>query len=113
MRIGKGNSKGMGGMTKGNSIMVNNLVRQKAFKDPNKIFVGNLNFTTTTDDLKNLCKQYGEVAHVKLVKNHYTGNSKVSIGEMVSTSQLNLSYCTICVDIFSAGVRFCAVLQPH
>lgn len=77
MRVGKGNSKGMGGMLKGNSILQHDSFRKSTQTDPNKIFLGNLDFGTTVDEIEAFVGQYGEVAHIKLVKNHYTGRSKV------------------------------------
>lgn len=72
MKVGTGNGKGNGGMLKTNSIMVNNLQRRNTLKDPNKVFIGGLNNNTTKADLRELCKNYGDVVHVKLVMNYYT-----------------------------------------
>jgi RNA recognition motif-containing protein len=60
----------------GNSIFVSDAARKKSLHDPNKVFLGNLNWNVTALELKTLCRRFGDVAHVKVVKNHYTGNSK-------------------------------------
>lgn len=41
-----------------------------------KIYVGNLSYTTTEDDLRTLFAQAGPVASVTLIKDRDTGNSK-------------------------------------
>jgi RNA recognition motif-containing protein len=41
-----------------------------------KLYVGNLPYTTTEDNLRTLFAQAGQVASVALVKDHETGNSK-------------------------------------
>ncbi len=41
-----------------------------------KLYVGNLSYTTTEDDLRNLFAQAGTVASVELIKDRDTGNSK-------------------------------------
>lgn len=40
------------------------------------IYVGNLNFDTTEDDLKQAFEQYGQVESVKIISDRYTGRSK-------------------------------------
>lgn len=40
------------------------------------IYIGNLNWSTTTDELRNLFSQYGEVASVNIVNDKFTGRSK-------------------------------------
>ena len=40
------------------------------------IYVGNLPYTITENDLKNLFSEYGEVQAVKLIINHETGRPK-------------------------------------
>lgn len=77
MRVGKGNSKRGGGMLTGNSIMRENRRRRAELRDPSKIFVGNLAWNTTREDLFDFCSSYGDVAHVKIVRNHITRKSKV------------------------------------
>lgn len=41
-----------------------------------KLFVGNLAWRTTEDDLKKIFEQYGAVLSVKIVLDQYTGKSK-------------------------------------
>lgn len=41
-----------------------------------KIFVGNLAWQATEDDLKSLFEQYGAVVSVKIVSDQYTGRSR-------------------------------------
>ena len=41
-----------------------------------KLYVGNLSYTTTDDDLRTLFAQAGTVASVALIKDRYTGTSK-------------------------------------
>jgi cold-inducible RNA-binding protein len=42
----------------------------------NKIYVGNLSFDTTTEDLESFFSQYGEFEDVKLITDRETGRSK-------------------------------------
>jgi RNA recognition motif-containing protein len=42
----------------------------------NKIYVGNLSFDTTTEDLEEHFGQYGEFEEVKLISDRETGRSK-------------------------------------
>ncbi len=41
-----------------------------------KIYVGNLNYTTTEDELQNLFSQYGAVTSTNIVMDRYTNQSK-------------------------------------
>jgi RNA recognition motif-containing protein len=41
-----------------------------------KLYVGNLSYSTTEDDLRTLFSQAGEVESVELIKDRDTGNSK-------------------------------------
>lgn len=41
-----------------------------------KLYVGNLSYTTTEDDLRSLFSKAGEVASVAVIKDRDTGNSK-------------------------------------
>jgi RNA recognition motif-containing protein len=41
-----------------------------------KIYVGNLTYATTEDALRSLFVQYGTVASVRLITDHYSGVSK-------------------------------------
>src|SRR5574338_1125298 len=40
------------------------------------LYVGNLSWTMTEDDLRNLFEQYGTVTSIKIVKDRETGRSK-------------------------------------
>ncbi len=40
------------------------------------IYVGNINYQATEEDLNNLFSQYGEVNSVKIIKDRETGRSK-------------------------------------
>eukprot|EP00622_Pseudochattonella_farcimen_P003741 FR738980.1.p1 GENE.FR738980.1~~FR738980.1.p1 ORF type:complete len:196 (+),score=8.80 FR738980.1:84-590(+) len=60
----------------GNKIMEANRLRIQAFEDPNKLFVGNLAWNTTKQELQAFCETIGPVSHVKIVKNRYTGLPK-------------------------------------
>lgn len=41
-----------------------------------KIYVGNLNYDTTEDSLRNMFANYGEVVSVSLIADKYTGRSR-------------------------------------
>ncbi len=41
-----------------------------------KIFVGNLPFSTTQDDLQNLFSEFGEITQISLITDRMTGRSK-------------------------------------
>ena len=41
-----------------------------------KIYVGNLSYSTTQDDLEDKFSQFGEIAEVKLITDFQTGRSK-------------------------------------
>lgn len=84
MKVSKGKSK----HSKGNTLHVKNQERKrtagrvgtKHFMDPNKVFVGNLAFDATADDVKQfLRKQLGtlqNVESVKIISDWKTGKSK-------------------------------------
>jgi len=84
MKVSKGKSK----HSKGNTLHVKNQERKrtagrvgtKHFMDPNKVFVGNLAFDATADDVKHfLKKQLGSlqnVESVKIISDWKTGKSK-------------------------------------
>ncbi|WP_423126290.1 RNA recognition motif domain-containing protein [Gaoshiqia sp. Z1-71] len=40
------------------------------------IFVGNLNYSVTEDDLREIFEEYGELSSVKLITDKFTGKSK-------------------------------------
>lgn len=40
------------------------------------IFVGNLNYNITEDDLREIFEEYGELSSVKLISDKFTGKSK-------------------------------------
>lgn len=42
----------------------------------NKVFVGNLNYATTEDQLEQKMKEFGAVRNTKIVKDQVTGKSK-------------------------------------
>jgi RNA recognition motif-containing protein len=41
-----------------------------------KIYVGNMNYATTEDELSTLFAQYGDVTSVNIIKDKYTGQAK-------------------------------------
>ena len=41
-----------------------------------QIYVGNMNYRTTEEDINSLFSQYGEVASVKLISDRETGRAK-------------------------------------
>ena len=50
------------------------------------LFVGNLNFATTTQDLENLFAEYGEVTEAQVITDRDTGRSRgFGFVEMAST----------------------------
>lgn len=51
-------------------------VPEKKKAMPNKLYVGNLNYATTEEDLKNLFSKYGTVQSVTIIKDKHTGRSK-------------------------------------
>ena len=56
-----------------------------------KIYVGNLNYDTTEDDLKTIFAEYGTVESVNVIKDKFTGKSKgfafVEMGDEDSAQQ--------------------------
>jgi len=42
----------------------------------NKIYVGNINYKTTEEELQDLFKDYGEVKSVNIIVDKYSGQSK-------------------------------------
>ncbi|TDS62120.1 RNA recognition motif domain-containing protein [Myroides indicus] len=52
------------------------------------IFIGNLNFQTTEDELQNLFNSFGEVSSVKIITDKFSGRSKgFAFVEMPDTAQ--------------------------
>lgn len=45
-------------------------------QDPSKLYIGNLPYAMTEEELKDLCSQYGEVSECKLIMDFRTGRSK-------------------------------------
>lgn len=41
-----------------------------------RLYVGNLNYATTEEDLRKLCGEFGEVAEVDIISDRETGRSK-------------------------------------
>jgi len=58
----------------GSSTPYVNAPRQK--EHSMNIFIGNLAFTTTEDDLRQLFATYGHVEHVHIITAHHTGRSR-------------------------------------
>lgn len=52
-----------------------------------KLYVGNLSYTTTEDDLRTLFSQLGTVSEVALIKDRDTGSSKGFAFVTMSTQQ--------------------------
>jgi RNA recognition motif-containing protein len=52
------------------------LIRRKVRKMEKKLYVGNLSYATTQDELQELFSQAGTVASVELIKDRDTGQSK-------------------------------------
>ena len=48
----------------------------KGMRMAQKIYVGNMNYSTTEDSLKNLFSQYGQVVSVAVIKDRFTEQSK-------------------------------------
>lgn len=42
----------------------------------NKIYVGNLNYNTTEDDLRNTFSEYGTIESVNIITDRFSGQSK-------------------------------------
>jgi RNA recognition motif-containing protein len=42
----------------------------------NKIYVGNLNYNTTEDELRNMFSQYGTIESVNIITDRFSGQSK-------------------------------------
>lgn len=55
-----------------------------------KLYIGNLSFDATEEDIKQLFKTYGEVSDVKIVTDRYTGRPRgFAFVEMATTDGAN------------------------
>lgn len=45
-------------------------------KNMKRIYIGNMNFSTTEESIKNLFSKYGDVDSVEIIKDKYTEQSK-------------------------------------
>jgi RNA recognition motif-containing protein len=52
------------------------LARKGGFDMAKKIYVGNMNYNTSEDTLRQLFAQYGEVVSVNVITDRYTGRAK-------------------------------------
>ena len=68
-----------------------------------KLYVGNLPYTTSEDDLRALFSQAGTVASVALIKDRDTGNSK-GFG-FVEMANDNEATAAIAEDLRQSGAR--------
>jgi len=60
-----------------------------------KLYVGNLSYATTEDELRTLFSQAGTVTSVELIKDRYTGNSKgFAFIEMSNQSEMEKAITT-------------------
>jgi len=60
-----------------------------------KLYVGNLSYATTEEELRTLFSQAGTVASVELIKDRYTGNSKgFAFIEMSNQSEMEKAIST-------------------
>jgi cold-inducible RNA-binding protein len=60
-----------------------------------KLYVGNLSYTTTEEELRTLFSQAGTVASVELIKDRYTGHSKgFAFIEMSNQSEMEKAIST-------------------
>ncbi len=56
--------------------MQNDGAEFKKEKDPMTIYVGNLNFQATENDLNTLFAEFGEVTSVRIMKDKFTGRAR-------------------------------------
>ena len=62
----------------------------------NKVYVGNLNFETTEDDLREVFKECGTIVSVKIINDSYTGKSRgFGFIEMESVSEAKNAISTL------------------
>lgn len=74
-----------------------------------KLYVGNLPFSTTEDDLRELFSQYGEVVSVRVITDRETGRSRgFGFVEMEDASQ-----ATQALDGTDFGGRSLRVNEAH
>lgn len=45
-------------------------------QDPSKLYIGNLPYSMTEDELRDLCAQFGDIEECKLIMDFRTGRSK-------------------------------------
>ena len=50
--------------------------RLKVAKTPTKVYVSNLSWSATADQVRELCSQFGEVCAVKMIRDQYTNKFK-------------------------------------
>ena len=56
----------------------------------NKIYIGNLSYRVSEDELQNLLSQFGQLASVSLVKDRFSGQSKgFAFAEFDSSEAMN------------------------
>lgn len=48
----------------------------KLLEYPMNLYVGNLSYTTTEDDLRKAFEAYGEITNVNIIKDKYSGDSR-------------------------------------
>ncbi len=51
-------------------------LEKEIFMATNKIYVGNINYNTTEEELQDLFKDYGDVQSVNIIVDRYSGQSK-------------------------------------
>jgi len=81
--------------------------RPAVLKEPKmqvKLYVGNLSYTTTEDDLRTLFAQAGTVASVALIKDRETGRSK-GFGFVEMSTQVEAQKAISMFNGFTLGER--------
>jgi len=80
-----------------------------------KLFVGNLSWDATEEELKNLFTPVGEVISVRIVQDQYTGRSKgFGFVEMKDQSQAQAAMDTLNdTQFFGRPLRISAARQPE
>ena len=69
-----------------------------------KLYVGNLSYTTSDDDLRTLFAQAGTVVSVAVIKDHDTGTSK-GFGFVEMTSQVDAEKAISMFNTYQLGER--------